>query len=328
MDTHSLSLVSRFSQVVQDERRLLVESIRILIEMEDLRLHLELGYSSVFLFLTEHFGLSNASAYRRHMAAKLTRRMPEVLEWLEAGVSLKKLSMLEEVLTPASCGELLGRAKKLSENEVSELAASMMPGEPVTIRKATIRPVPRKAIAKTAAALPDWFATYPQIASAAEVPTPSAPPAPTLHLLQMTVGPEFLETLERVRSALSHTHPGASVEELLLACMRTTALRHERTRCAKVERPRAPKPSKKNGRYVPAAVRREVWDRDQGRCTFVGVDGKRCNATFQLEEHHIIPFATGGETSAGNLTLHCRPHNDLEARRAFGDAFMDGVRPP
>src|SRR6266850_553348 len=136
MDTHSLSLVSRFSQVVQDERRLLVESIRILIEMEDLRLHLELGYSSVFLFLTEHFGLSNASAYRRHMAAKLTRRMPEVLEWLENGVSLKKLSMLEDVLNPENCGELLGRAKKLSENDVSELAASMKPGEPVTIRKA------------------------------------------------------------------------------------------------------------------------------------------------------------------------------------------------
>src|SRR5258705_3248358 len=113
MDTHSLSLVSRFSQVVQDERRLLVESIRILIEMEDLRLHLELGYSSVFSFLTEHFGLSNASAYRRHMSAKLTPRMPEVLERVESRVSLKELCLLEEVLTPASCGELRGRASTL-----------------------------------------------------------------------------------------------------------------------------------------------------------------------------------------------------------------------
>ncbi len=31
-------------------------------------------------------------------------------------------------------------------------------------------------------------------------------------------------------------------------------------------------------RHVPAAVRREVWKRDQGQCTYVDERGKRCKA--------------------------------------------------
>ena len=48
------------------------------------------------------------------------------------------------------------------------------------------------------------------------------------------------------------------------------------------------------GRRVPAAVRRAVWARDEGRCAFIGRDG-RCPETGLLEFHHVVPFAAGGE---------------------------------
>jgi 5-methylcytosine-specific restriction endonuclease McrA len=70
-------------------------------------------------------------------------------------------------------------------------------------------------------------------------------------------------------------------------------------------------------RHVPAAVRREVWARDDGRCAFVGASG-RCPETGFLEFHHVVPFAAGGATNAENLELRCQAHNAHEADRYFG----------
>jgi 5-methylcytosine-specific restriction endonuclease McrA len=66
-----------------------------------------------------------------------------------------------------------------------------------------------------------------------------------------------------------------------------------------------------------------VWERDQGRCTFVSDDGRRCDATQRLELHHEIPFARGGPATVANVRLACKGHNDLLARRAYGDQHMD-----
>jgi hypothetical protein len=60
-------------------------------------------------------------------------------------------------------------------------------------------------------------------------------------------------------------------------------------------------------------VRRAVWQRDGGRCAFIGRDGRRCDARGFVEFHHVKPFAAGGEASVANIELRCRPHNQYEA---------------
>ena len=96
-------------------------------------------------------------------------------------------------------------------------------------------------------------------------------------------------------------------------------------RCGQTDRPRqtleeantAP-----NSRHIPAAVRRAVWERDGGRCTFVEEDGRRCKEQNQLEFHHQRPFARGGDHSIDNVALLCRAHNvylgDVPAAVEFG----------
>lgn len=61
-----------------------------------------------------------------------------------------------------------------------------------------------------------------------------------------------------------------------------------------------------------------MWQRDGGRCTFVGSNGLRCTERGQLEFDHIHPHADGGPTTAANLRLLCRRHNQYEARLFFG----------
>lgn len=91
----------------------------------------------------------------------------------------------------------------------------------------------------------------------------------------------------------------------------------ERARAGKVDRPRAVCEAKSDSRHIPAAAKRAVWERDKGRCAFIGSHGQCSEAGF-LEYHHTVPFAAGGETSASNLELRCRAHNQYEADLWFG----------
>ena len=82
---------------------------------------------------------------------------------------------------------------------------------------------------------------------------------------------------------------------------------------------RKPSASGTRSRYIPAAVRRAVWQRDGGACAFVAPNGKRCGETGGLEFHHKRPFADGGEGTHANLELRCTTHNRREASRWYGD---------
>jgi hypothetical protein len=74
----------------------------------------------------------------------------------------------------------------------------------------------------------------------------------------------------------------------------------------------------RRSRYVPAVERREVYRRDDGRCTFVDTRGERCRETRYLELHHLQPFARNGGSVAANLALRCAAHNALAAEEDFG----------
>jgi hypothetical protein len=76
-------------------------------------------------------------------------------------------------------------------------------------------------------------------------------------------------------------------------------------------------------RYLPVAVRRRVFERDEGCCTFIGANGKRCRSTYQLQFHHKVPFARGGPATCANVTLHCARHNRHQAYEDYGASHMD-----
>jgi 5-methylcytosine-specific restriction endonuclease McrA len=88
------------------------------------------------------------------------------------------------------------------------------------------------------------------------------------------------------------------------------------------EEPQCEERATSNTRHLPAALRRSVWERDGGRCTYVDPRGVRCRETGGLEFHHRHAFALGGVTSVDNIELHCRPHNALRAEQDFGRAHI------
>ena len=80
--------------------------------------------------------------------------------------------------------------------------------------------------------------------------------------------------------------------------------------------------SPKRGR-ASRATQREVFERDGERCTCVGPDGKRCDATAFLELDHIDSRALGGGDDSPNLRVRCRAHNRLWAEQTFGKEHVE-----
>jgi hypothetical protein len=46
-------------------------------------------------------------------------------------------------------------------------------------------------------------------------------------------------------------------------------------------------------RYIPAQIKAQVYQRDQGQCAFMTDDGLRCECRADLQYDHIVPLARG-----------------------------------
>ncbi len=306
--------------------------------------------------------MSKGAAHYRKTAAELIRRVPEVVEPLREGLlCITSIIELAKVLTPENREEVLPRFFHRSRQEAKAVSAELRPAEVAPHRTVmTAMPILASAGAPVAAVQPVELAvTLPAAPAApmlalmdppASAPMPRVPPRSTaepltadLRRLHVTVSKRFTEKLEAARDALSHSHPGADVEAILEAGL-DLLIERAAKRKGIVERPRKyPAPGRSpagamerspvdgegsRSRHIPAAVRREVWTRDGGRCQFRLGSGEICGSTHRLQFDHVHPFALGGESSARNLTLACAAHNLLAARRIFGDALMDRFAPP
>ncbi len=89
-------LVERMNRLVQTERKITHLVLSHIAEIENRRLFLEAGYSSMFEFLTKKFLYSESAAYRRLQAARLLKKVPEIVEKIEQGVlNLSQLSQVQ-----------------------------------------------------------------------------------------------------------------------------------------------------------------------------------------------------------------------------------------
>jgi hypothetical protein len=300
----------------------------------------ELGHTSLFYFLRRELGLSAGAAQNRKTAAELIQRYPAVEAALRQGkLCLSTVSELSKVLTPENEADTLPRFFGLSRREAEALAVSIKP----------VPAAPKRDVVTAVRAPP---ASTPQDARTAPLPpavtlelhpgepvheqdlrhAPVAPARPAQRdaaepldaersRLHVNVSRRFLEKLDRAKDALSHAKPGASMEDILEAGL-DLVLERQAKRNGLVAKPqRVARPSKAD--RIPAYVKRAVWKRAGGRCEYVLESGERCGCTDQLEFDHIIPRARGGKSTIHNVRLLCRGHNDIAARRAFGDRVMD-----
>lgn len=343
-------LLKRLAHFVGQSRRTEADLIAHLAEVDERRLYAREASPSMFAYCTDVLHLSEHEAYLRISIARASRKHPQLLSMLAAGrlhlSGAAELVPLLPGLPPQERDALLQRAAHKSKREIQALVASVAPRPEVAqqIRKLPERPVapaPGPASApglgapvagpaalNVAQAGPGEATRTSEIAFRAPAAVRRetvAPLAPSRYLVQFTASAALRAKLERLKAL----RPGVELAELIEQAVTEKLDRLEARRFGLAKAPRnevaAGEPS--SSRYIPASIRRAVYERDGGRCRYEDSAGHRCPATKDLQFDHCgVPWSRGGEHTVANLRLLCPTHNALEAERDFGSAKMAQFR--
>jgi hypothetical protein len=321
--------------LLRSERGAMADFLVALAEFDRQRLWVQLGFSNLFEYLHRELGLSRGSAHYRKVAAQLVQRFPEVVEPLRSGkLCITVVLELAKVITPENRAEVLPRFFHRSKQEAKAVAVEIRPAE-VVPRKEMVTALP--LVSRTPAGGVQLVEPVQLVErEVAKLPKESAPltfvPAERrvsiepltsdLRRLHMTVSKQFLEKLEAARKGQGHAQPGASAEKVLEAAL-DLLLAAQAKRRGEVKRPQQTPHSSKAPGHVPAAGKRAVWARDEGKCQFPLDSGGICGSTLRLEIDHVRPLAKGGQSTVANCRLACAFHNQLAARQVYGDDWMD-----
>jgi hypothetical protein len=346
-------LIKSLKQLVQKEQDLTLHILRLINEVEARGLYLELAYSTITEYCIHELGYGDSSAGRRVRVARLIRKVPEVYDLLiKKKLSFSAAVQVASVLSPDNKDDLLPQLIGKSRSQIERLLAGyqiprriadqarptmvkklvrverapagILPGGPGEAHPAANMEVDVESLRETR---PEELGEMPRHCDGANAPMPGAALVEVKEVVERMFeirfagDDELMELINFMRSHLSHRFPkGAGFLDIFKYAMRYVkdredlALQKESTRKAA---------SRTDSRHIPAKTKQQVWKRDKGRCTYVGVNHKRCNSDYLIQfDHYPIPHARGGRSTADNLRLLCAKHNRHAAEKTYGEAAI------
>src|SRR5260221_2110949 len=137
-DVTDCDLQAELARLLVSGSRTEARIIAHLAAVEERRLHLAAGSSSLFDYCRHRLRLSENEAFHRIPAARLARRFPAIFGLIEQrAVHLTAVCLLRDYLTPENHQELLEEASGKTKLQVQEMLARRFPRPDVasTIRK-------------------------------------------------------------------------------------------------------------------------------------------------------------------------------------------------
>jgi 5-methylcytosine-specific restriction endonuclease McrA len=291
-------LLGRLAKLAHTERKITHLILCHINEVESRRLYAELGFDSMFRYLTAHLNYSEDAAYRRLSAARLLKKAPQVAEKLEAGtLTLTQLTQVQtalkqelksgKVLDSDITAQVLEKIENKSAFETKQVLACEF-NQPLQTHE-TVQPQRDQSVR-----------------------------------LEITLTKVQYSDLEQAKRLLSHVLPDGNWAELIHHLAKshikkvlgkdknqqpsiTLASCQTSTQSFLVARKR---------RHIKTTTRRKLLMKARHCCEFKNKNtGQTCESTFQLQVDHRKPIALGGNDSPENLRILCRTHNLLEARK-------------
>jgi 5-methylcytosine-specific restriction endonuclease McrA len=317
-------LLDRLAQLLAQSRRSEADLVVHIVEVDERRLYARRACPSMYVYATQILHLSEAEAYLRITAGRAAREHPMLLTMLADGrLHLSGIAKLVPHLTAENRDELLRRACHRSKREIEVLLAELSPRPdvPTVVRKL---PEKRPSASGPATELrPDRVA--PQRTPTSAPVSLVEPLAPTRYRVQFTAGSELYDKLERLRSLMRSQVPDGDLAAIIEQAVTEKLERLEARRFAETKKPRkslTDSDTSPRSRYIPAAVRRMVRERDGKQCHYRDQHGGQCPERYALEFHHVHPFAFGGDHRPSGMRLLCPAHNRLMAEHDFGKTAM------
>jgi hypothetical protein len=306
-------------------------------EYDARKLYLRASYPSLYEYCVVRLHLSEGAARKRIHAARAARQFPALFAALADGrLHLTGIVTLAPHLTPDNVKELVAACAHRSAAQIEQVL-----GERV-LRLETLRednpepaPIPVAVLAPTEPASIDPQRTARCVASNTNLePPPSARSTAASVASALALRPSVWialeaganDKLEYARALLSQRMPLGSASTILEYALDEIIAQEEKRKFAATEKPKSAHRRSRRARHIPAQVKRTVWRRDRGQCTFVSESGKRCESRQFLEFDHVTSVARGGRATVEGMRLRCRGHNQYEAERTFGAGFMQRKR--
>ena len=338
-------LLDNFSHVVKQERESIALVVAHLAEIDKRKLYAREGYSSLFSYCVKKFHYSEQAIYRRIQAARLSQHFPEILALLDSGaIHFTALTLISPYVKQENKEILFQGVQRKSKQEIETFLASHFPMTKNIPDKITRLSHPKNsvlALEKVPSEILSLFDQKQEDAQKITIASDSSPLNAELNQgsqsgmkrrikIEFSADEQLAEKIKRVKEVMRHTYPHGRLEdifnELLEFYLEKKAPERRIARIEKAARTKKEKTGDKERaprvriqtRYIPQAIRREVWKRDGNQCCYRAPDGKKCAERGALEIDHIRPFALGGDSTTQNLQLLCRTHNHYRAQQTFG----------
>ena len=265
------------------------ELIEVLMQMDELRGYLELGYSSLYDYAINALKLSEASASNFITVARKSKIIPELKLAIQEGeLSVAKARKITPVVTKENSSSWIEMAKTMPKAKLEQAVAKVAPQ--------TLTPERTKYVNESRLEL------------------------------RFGVSEEIMQMLKRAQDIVSqNTKAPANYEETLKELL--TEFLQRKDPLEKAKRNSRPKinasasvPDRRfentqqkhrpvqNSRYIPAALKHNIYMRDNGQCRHMN-NGKRCENRRWIDIHHIKPLSLGGMTTEQNLITLCSAHH-------------------
>src|SRR5436190_21965269 len=92
-------IVDLTKDLIKKENILSVQILKNIQEMFEQKIHLEMGYSSMFVFCVKELGMSETSAQRRYDALKISQFVPNLPDKIASGqISLSRVAEVSKFM--------------------------------------------------------------------------------------------------------------------------------------------------------------------------------------------------------------------------------------
>lgn len=279
--------------VIKREKTFSHESMRLIGRLD--RMHAQVSLGLPYEDYLKELGLSDDVYRKRLKAARVVAMYPRLWTMLAEGKThLAQLAMLYSKITEANCDLVLEKLPGMSKRDLEILLAKV--GADGSVSEAEARIEIRVTLTESELAVLKRAREV--LSASGHVPNDSEVFAKALT--------QLVEAKDPVRKA------ERAMQRKERAARREAACQTSDQAAPAIEpRPTAPAPAPAPGPvsqrrpHIPAAVTHAVYLRDEGQCTEILPDGRRCPERTMVERDHLTLYCRGGEDSLGNMRLTC-----------------------
>lgn len=278
--------------LVRKERELLHSILETIREVDSRRMYLEMGFGSLFDYLTQAVGYSNASAQRRIDGARLLSEIPDLGTKIQSGeLKLNQISMVQKAARDVA----RTKHQKVTSEEKALLLES----------------ISSKTVQETQKEIACFFDLPVQEFTTQKVQADESV------RIELTLNKEAYEKLQKAQALLSNAVGDRDLVSFLnyvseKIIQQRSSVKNTTRRTSSNSAPILAKT------FSLPMRKREVYAK-HSCCQYKDPStGKICGSNHFLQVDHIHSKWAGGSDESNNLQILCASHNRLKYRKEVG----------